>query len=294
MKLTGIFAAIATPFDREGELYQTKLQHNLEKWNKTALSGYLVGGGSGEGPLLSREERSRLFALSAQWAADGRTVIADVTEESVRGSVELAQQAARANCHAVVCGVPHFYRSLMYGENLQSLYFRAVADASPVPVLIYNSPQTTGVDIASETAALLSQHPNIAGVIETGTPAGRVKQIAEHAAPGFQILAGTASALLEFLQAGAQGAVLPFASAAPYSAIAVWEAFRSRETEAAEDWQQRIAEPGILVTDLYGIAGLKHAMDVNGYYGGPPRLPLIAADAGARERVEKAFRDLKG
>jgi 4-hydroxy-2-oxoglutarate aldolase len=294
MKLTGIFAAIATPFDREGELYQTKLQHNLEKWNKTALAGYLVGGGSGEGVLLSAEERVRLFTLSAQWAGAGRQVIADATAESVRASVDLARKASDAGCHAVVCGVPHYYRSLMYGENLQALYFRAVADGSPIPLIICNSPQTTGVDISPETAGQLSAHPNIAGVIETGTPAVRVHQIAEYAQAQFPVLAGTSSALLEFLQAGATGAVLPISSAAPYSTIAVWEAFRSREMEAAADWQQRISEPGILVSDLYGVGGLKHAMDLNGYYGGPPRLPLISVDAAGRERIEKAFRDLKG
>jgi 4-hydroxy-2-oxoglutarate aldolase len=96
------------------------------------------------------------------------------------------------------------------------------------------------------------------------------------------------------LRAGANGAVTAFASAAPYATIAIWEAFRTREEEAGVDWQTRISHPSILVTDMYGVPGLKHAMDVNGYYGGPPRLPFVPVSADARSEIEHAFRDLKG
>ena len=294
MKLTGIFAAIATPFDHEGAIYKTKVQHNLDKWNQTALSGYVIASGSGEGVLLSPDERGELWKLSAQYAGPDKMLIADTSEESVRGTVALAEAAAGAGFHAVLCGVPHFYRSMMYGPETQALYFRAVADRSPLPVILHNAPQTTGVDLAPETAGLLSQHPNIVGVVETGTPAIRIRQIAEAAAAGFAILAGTGSSVLDALDAGAQGAVLPIASAAPYSAIALWEAFRTREKEAALDWQQRLSHASILVTDLYGVAGLKHAMNGNGFYGGPPRLPLSGLAAPARLEIEAAFHDLKG
>jgi 4-hydroxy-2-oxoglutarate aldolase len=93
---------------------------------------------------------------------------------------------------------------------------------------------------------------------------------------------------------GAAGAVLAFANAAPYSAIAVWEAYRTREHEAAQDWQNRISQAAVLVTVKYGIPGLKYAMDLNGYYGGPPRLPLTVLSAEAKREIEEAFRGLKG
>jgi 4-hydroxy-2-oxoglutarate aldolase len=153
---------------------------------------------------------------------------------------------------------------------------------------------TTGVDLLPESIAALSAHPNIAGSIESGTPAGRVRQIRAQVPKTFGVLAGTEAQLLESLQEGANGAALAFASAAPYALIAIWEAFRTREEEAAIDWQQRIAHPSILVTDLYGVPGLKHAMDVNGYYGGPPRLPYAPVSAAAREEIEEAFANLKG
>jgi 4-hydroxy-2-oxoglutarate aldolase len=182
----------------------------------------------------------------------------------------------------------------MYGPETQMLFFRALADQSPVPVLIHNAPQMTGVDLLPETAAALACHPNIAGVIETGTPASRVAQLRSLVPKEFGVLAGTESQVWESLKAGANGAALPFASAAPYAAIAIWEAFRTREDEAGLDWQGRISHPSILATDMYGVPGLKHAMDLNGYYGGPPRLPFVPVSPDARREIEDAFRDLKG
>jgi 4-hydroxy-2-oxoglutarate aldolase len=93
---------------------------------------------------------------------------------------------------------------------------------------------------------------------------------------------------------GACGAILSFANAAPYSCIAIWEAHLKREEAAGMDWQNRIAHAARLVTVKYGIPGLKYAMDLNGYYGGPPRLPLSVPGPEARKEIEEAFRDLKG
>jgi 4-hydroxy-2-oxoglutarate aldolase len=294
MKLQGMFASAATPFDHTGALYRAKVQHNFEKWSRTALSGFIVASLAGEGPLLEPEEKLVVLRLAVASVPEGRLLILDVSNEGVHAAVNLACAAATAGAHAVVSLVPHAYRNLMYGAEAQTLYFRALADRSPVPVIVHNAPMTTGVDLLPETIAVLSAHPNIGGAIESGTPTGRIRQLRELVPKEFGILAGTESQLLDSLKEGANGAALAFASAAPYATIAVWEAFRTREEEAAVDWQQRISHPSILVTDLYGVPGLKHAMDLNGYYGGPPRLPFCPVSAAAREEIEEAFSDLKG
>jgi len=294
MKLQGMFASVATPFDHTGALYRVKVQHNFEKWSRTSLAGFVAGSLAGEGPLMEAHEKLELLRLAAPRIPEGRLLILDISCEGVHAAANLARGAAEAGAHAVVSLVPHAYRNLMYGAEAQTLYFRALADQSPVPVIVHNAPMTTGVDMLPETMALLAAHPNIAGAIESGTPAGRIRQIRALVSKEFGILAGTESQLLDSLKDGASGAALAFASAAPYATIAVWEAFRTREEEAAIDWQQRISHPSILVTDLYGVPGLKHAMDLNGYYGGPPRLPYSPISASAREEIEQAFRDLKG
>ena len=294
MKLQGILAPVATPFDHTGAIYRAKVQHNFEKWSRTALSGFIVASLAGEGPLLEPEEKLVVLRLAVASVPEGRLLILDVSNEGVHAAVNLACAAATAGAHAVVSLVPHAYRNLMSGAEAQTLYFRALADRSPVPVIVHNAPMTTGVDLLPETIAVLSAHPNIGGAIESGTPTGRIRQLRELVPKEFGILAGTESQLLDSLKEGANGAALAFASAAPYATIAVWEAFRTREEEAAVDWQQRISHPSILVTDLYGVPGLKHAMDLNGYYGGPPRLPFCPVSAAAREEIEEAFSDLKG
>ena len=294
MKFQGIFASVATPFDHTGALYRVKVQHNFHKWSRTSLAGVVVGSLTGEGPLLEPEEKLEQLQLAAATTGSERILIADVSEEGVERAGKLARNSAAAGAQAVVSRVPHGYRNLMYGPVAQMLYFRALADRSPVPVLLHNAPQVTGVDLLPETAGALALHPNIVGAIETGTPASRIEQLRAATSKDFAILAGSEVTALEALQAGANGAALAFASAAPYAAIALWEAFRTREQEAAADWQQRIAHPSILITDLYGVAGLKHAMDLNGYYGGPPRLPFVPVSPEARREVEDAFRDLRG
>ena len=294
MKLQGMFAAVATPFDHTGAIYTVKVQHNVGKWFRTALAGIVLGSPAGEGVLMDAEERETLWKLAVPHVPAGKFAIADITAEGVLPAVKLAKAAAAAGAHAVVSLAPHQYRNMMYGPEAQMLFFRGLADRSPVPVVIHNAPLWTGVDLLPETVATLSEHPNIAGVIETGTPGGRIAALRSLVAKDFSVLAGTESQVWDALQTGANGAVLALASAVPYAAVAIWEAFRTREVEAGLDWQQRISHPSILVTDMYGVPGLKHAMDCNGYYGGPPRMPLSPVSLEAKGEIEEAFQIFRG
>lgn len=295
MKLSGIFAAITTPFDHNGEIYRAKIEHNLSRWNANALAGYVVGSSAGEGVLLAHDEKIAVWELSAKSAGEGRTLIADVSVEGVREAADLACQAARLGYHAVCAQVPYYYGGLTYAAESQALFFRALADRSPIPVIILNETGVFGDDDLSANAIVdLSQHPNIAGVIEAGCLGMGFGRLISSVRPGFQVLVGSAPYLWDGLESGAHGAVLPLAAAAPYGAIAVWEAFRTREEEAGLDWQNRISHPAVLVTDIYGVAGLKHAMDLNGYYGGPPRLPLMPVSMKVQAEIARAFEGFSG
>lgn len=298
MKLQGMFALAATPFDHTGAIYRAKVEHNFAKWRRTSLAGFIVGSAAGEGPLLGDAEKVELMKLASAAVGAGAgqpaTLIGDVTQEGVHGAAALARALAEAGAHAVISRAPREYRRLAKAGEFPALYFRALADRSPVPVVIHHAPAETGVEISAAGIAQLAEHPNIAGVVESGTPVSRVGEIRRLAGKEFAVLAGTEGQVWESLLAGANGAALAFASAAPYATIAIWEAFRTREEEAGVDWQGRIAHPSILVTESYGAPGLKHAMDLNGYYGGPPRLPLTPVEAPAKLEIEEAFRDLKG
>jgi len=294
MKLNGIFPPVATPFNAGGEIYAAKVAHNVAKWNRTGLAGYVVCGSTGESVHLTFEEKLRMFELVAQHAAPDKLLICGTGVESVRETLELTRRAAAMGYKAAMVRTPHYYKNLVNNGPAQALYFRAVADASPVPVMIYNWPQATGVDIPADIVVELSHHPNIIAIKESSGNIEKVMQMIRESKPGFQVLVGSAPTLAPSLAVGAAGAVLAYANAAPYSVIAIWEAHRQREFEAAMDWQRRIARPAALVTVKYGIPGLKYAMDLNGYYGGPCRLPLAPLTPGATKEIEEAFAGLKG
>jgi 4-hydroxy-2-oxoglutarate aldolase len=294
MKLHGIYPPITTPFDHTGEIYKIKIEHNVAKWNMTSLAGYVVCGSTGESVFLTAEEKTLCWELVAKHAAPGKTLIAGTGVESVRETVQLTNRAAEIGYKAAMVRTPHYYKAAMNRNEAQLLYFRAVADSAKIPLVIYNWPQTTGIDIAPEVVAKLAEHPNIIAIKESSGNLEKVMQMIRECPAGFQVLTGSAPTLWPSLQAGAVGAVLAFANAAPYATITIWEAHRTRETEAGWDWQGRIARAARLVTVKYGIPGLKYAMDLNGYYGGAPRLPLVPVGAEARKEIEDAFEGLKG
>jgi 4-hydroxy-2-oxoglutarate aldolase len=294
MKLQGIFPPIATPFDHNGDIYPAKVRHNVEKWNRTALAGYVVMGSTGESVMLTADEKYTMWELVAKHAAPEKLLIAGTGMEGVRETVALTNRAAEMGYKAAMVRTPHYYKNLVNRADAQALYFRAVADQSRIPLIIYNWPQATGVDIPVEAVVALSEHPNVIAIKESSGNLEKVMQMIREVKHGFQVLVGSAPTLWPSLLMGASGAILAYANAAPYSVIAIWEAWRTREEAAGLDWQNRIGRPSALVTTKYGIPGLKYAMDLNGYYGGPPRLPLVAPTPEAKKEIEEAFKDLKG
>lgn len=246
LKLKGIIAPLPTPWNADGELYVAKVRHNVAKWNRVALAGYLVGGAVGEGPLLEAEEKRQLWTLVRESAGEGKTLLADVSMPSVRASVGLARVAAELGYTAV--------HALPPAEGDARLYYQALADGSPLPVLARGS----------------FAHPNV-----VSGPEEPVRNLSQH------------------LQQGAGWAIWKLAAAAPFVAVTIQEAVQKREYEAADDWQQRAGEAIRLVEDVHGLPGLKHALDYNGYYGGPCRLPYAPLGRAAEVAIEEALHGLR-
>ena len=287
MKLQGIFPALATCFDHQGNLYKAKVLHNVEKLNQIGLAGYTVCGSTAETPLLSVEERLQLMEWVKQASASEKILIAGVGAESVHETLNVANRAAEIGFHYALALTPFYYRTQMHRPDTQALYFRALADQSKIPVLLYNIPQVTGYTLPVETVAELSHHPNIAGMKDSSGDNVRLKQVVAAVKPGFQVFSGSGAGFGEALELGAAGAILAIANPLPYACVTVWEAFRTREFEAAKDWMARITPPAKLIAATYGIPGLKYAMDLNGYYGGPPRLPFVPPSPKPKPRLRK-------
>jgi 4-hydroxy-2-oxoglutarate aldolase len=268
MKLQGIFAAVTTPFDHKGDIYKVKIEHNIEQWNRTTLAGYTVCGDAGEGELLAHDEKVTVWEMVAKYAGTEKVLIAGASMPGVHETVSLTRRAAELGYKAALIATPRG------PADTQVLYFRSVADQSRIPLILDGA----------EAGAI--EHSNVIAVLND---AGR------GARPGLEALAGSAAHLWPALEGGAAGAILSFAAAAPYACIAIWEAHRTREDEAGIDWQNRIAQAAELVGPSgHGVPGLKHAMDLNAYYGGPPRLPLVVPTPEARRKIEAAFSAFRG
>ncbi len=293
MKIQGIFPALTTPFDYEGHLYKTKVAYNVRKLNEINLSGYVVGGSTGEAPLLTTSERVQLMEWVREASAAEKLLIAGVGCESVHETVLLSNHAAEAGYQAALVLTPHYYRNQMHRPDTQALFFRAVADRSKLPVLLYNLPSVTGYHLPIDTVAELSHHPNIIGMKDSSGNLQSLREVIKEAKPGFQVLSGSGVSFCEAIHLGATGAILAIANPLPYACLTIWEAFRMRQQEAARDWQERILSAARLVAEKHGVPGLKHAMDLNGYYGGPPRLPLTPPSKEAQREIEAAFDGLK-
>ncbi len=291
MKLSGVFASLPTPFDHRGEIYRSKIAQNVGRWNRADLAGYVVAGRAGEAALLTPEEKRLVWELVAAEAKSDALLLAGAGAASVRQTVELTKQAAAIGYHAAVIPPPTPVGWGAEPPETARLYYRGVADQAALPVIAEN-PAAEPARLADDDVATLAEHPNIIAVIDE-SPEGR--PVPPDGFPEtFDILAGESPSPASLLISGASGMVSGFAAAAPFFCLNLEGAVRTREYDAARDIEQR-ARPAIDLLRLrYGIAGLKYALDLNGYYGGSARLPLPPLTPEAKQKIEAAFHGIGG
>ncbi|MHB1652658.1 MAG: 4-hydroxy-tetrahydrodipicolinate synthase [Desulfitobacteriaceae bacterium] len=272
-KLHGVYAPIPTPF-AEGKIAYDQLEKNLAFWLNSKLSGLVVLGSNGEFVLLSPEEKDELIAFVCAKAKGHKPVIAGTGAESTEETLRLTKKAAEAGVAAVLVVTPNYYKGSMTDAVLKKFY-TTVADESPVPVILYNMPRNTGINISTKLVADLAKHPNIIGIKDSG---GNIVQIAEmiHTTPpDFSVFAGSASFLYASLVLGAKGGTLALANILPDECAEVQELFETGQLAESKELQMKLLESNTAVTARWGIAGLKAALDMLGYYGGDPRPPLM-------------------
>lgn len=274
ISLRGVFPPVATPFDAAGNPDLEALAGNLRALNRYSLSGYVVLGSNGEGVFLNDEERQEIWRAARQAIPPDRLMIAGTGCESTRQTIALCQRAAEAGADAVLVITPHYYGSRMTPASLAH-HYQAVADASPVPVILYNVPSNTHLDMDAVTIAHLSTHPNIVGIKDTSGNIAKMADTIRQAAQEFQVLAGSASFFLPALAVGAVGGVLALANIAPQQCIDLYHLFQSGQWEEAARLQRWMIPVNAAVTTRFGVAGLKAAMDMLGYSGGHVRSPLL-------------------
>jgi 4-hydroxy-2-oxoglutarate aldolase len=287
--LAGIFPPIPTPFEADGSLALGRLKDNLGRWDALPLKGYVVGGSNGEFPLMTLDERVRMVQAARQVADPNRVVLAGSGMESTLATIDLTARMADAGAAAALVVTPSYYRGRMTTPALIA-HYRQIADSSPIPIVLYNVPANTGVDLPIEAAVELSRHPNIPGMKESGGDVTKIARILAACEPGFQVLAGSGGFFLGALAVGAVGCIAALANVAAPSLDSLFVRFRAGEIGQARKIQQQLVEANAAVTSVYGVPGLKAALDLLGFYGGPVRSPLQALPEAEKSRLAEILR----
>ena len=349
MLLNGIFAAITTPFYPDGKVYFRKIEHNVDRYSRTPISGIAVLGSTGEAVMLTDQERREVLREARNAAANHTVLLAGTSAESAIATLELTEYAASLSYDAALVRPPSYYKPQMKPENILAFY-RFVADRSPLPVVLYKAPVFTGYDLPLEIIAELAEHPRIIGIKESGGSLEKIERLAQStrhvqyevpvtevftavtarmlaeesaekagnvvpveslsgstttavaAKPklktrtrnaGFQVLCGSGHQVLNALDKGASGALIAFACIAPTACFEIYTAWKDRDPKLAEEKQQRIAAAAQRIVGQLGIPGIKYALDLNGYYGGTPRLPLLPVTAAVKQEIDKLLPDIR-
>jgi 4-hydroxy-2-oxoglutarate aldolase len=274
ISLRGVFTPLVTPFDEKEEFVPEKMAFNIGRLNEYGLNGYVVLGSNGEYVYLSEHEKLEVLKTARQSIPTDRLMIAGTGCESTRNTIELTCKAAEIGADAAIIVNPAYYKSNMTVPALAAHYHK-VADASPIPVIIYNFPPGTGIDLSAELLAQLSRHPNIIGVKDTGGMMPKMGEVIRQAPPDFQVLAGSAGFMLPSLLIGAVGGVLALADIAPRECVDIYRLYCAGDLENARGLHLRMLPVNQAVTSRFGISGLKAAMDMLGYQAGLPRSPLL-------------------
>ena len=295
--LRGVLLPITTPFDAAGDVDLVGLRSNIAKWNATGISGYVLLGSTGERVHL--DEREYLEVIEAARAGierrpQGLTFIAGAGQQSTRATInEIKRVSAAVSIDAFLVITPHFYRPSMTQPALIA-HYQSVADASPVPLILYSMPALTGVRIEPETAARLSEHENIIGIKDSSADLDGLRETIKLVRKDFAVLTGNGTVLSQALSAGACGGILAVGCVAPAVCIAIARAVQSGDTATAEKLQATLTPLAEAVTVRFGIGGLKAALEMKGYVGGAVRAPLRAPDDDAREEIRRCLDAAEG
>jgi 4-hydroxy-2-oxoglutarate aldolase len=285
-QLAGVLAPIPTPFDSTtGEVAPVHLRQNVSRLLAAGLDGVVVAGSTGEAALLDPEEQRRMVGWVREVLPDKAWLLVGTGAESTRQAVALTRAAAAEGADAVLVRPPGYFATAVSPASLSD-YFRAVADASPVPVLVYNIPKYTHLPIAAGLLQQLAAHANVVGVKDSS---GDAKNLAAYrdAAPAWSVFVGSGSLVYAALELGCDGGILAVACFAAALCAELLAAFRAGDRERAGHLQQRLVPLDREIVGKLGPGGVKAAMDAVGLYGGPVRPPLAPVARGERERVAR-------
>ena len=275
-RFAGVFTPIATPFTSNDTVDEKGLASNVKRWMTTPLTGLVVLGSNGEAPQLDDDEADRVVEIVRAGVPKDRPLIVGSGRESTKATIAATRRAAELGADAALVRTPSFFKSQMTTEVFIR-HYSAVADASRIPVLLYNVTMYTAVTLPVDAIEQLSAHPNIAGIKESGNDLPYISECINRTPDDFTFLAGSATTLFQSLCSGADGAVLALAALLPDECVEMVKLVKENRIAQARELQRRLTPIARSIGGGFGISGLKAALDLLGFSGGPPRPPLRPA-----------------
>ena len=290
MNFKGVFAALTTPFI-EDRISPEKLGENIQRYDRFQLSGYVVLGSTGESVFLTDEESEKLVEAAKASASKEKKIIAGTARESTKETLNFTNRMAGLGIDAALVRTPSYFKSLMDQEALKRHYL-TIAEQAKVPIFIYNIPRNTGISVDSDLIIRLSQHDNIAGIKDSSGNLSFLGEFLPHVSSKFHVLSGAGSVFLQGLLLGAQGGILALAAVVPGLCVKLYELFSKKNLEEAFRLQLQLIPLNKAIIQTYGIPGIKCALDLLGYNGGPPRLPLLPLGEKGKEELKTLLDEL--
>ena len=284
---TGVFSPITTPFDADGSLNLEALKANVKKYAATPLHGYLALGSNGENKSLTHDEKIAVAKTIIDNKSPDQIVMAGSIFESTMETIAFAKEMEALGADYITLLSPCYFKSMMKDEVLIR-YFTDVASAVDTPCMLYNAPQFCGgVTLSLNVIKECAKHPNIVGIKDSSS--GNVEKIALSLPKDFQVLSGSANSFFSCLLNGGIGGVISLANTVPEIVCRMYQYFVDGALDKAAALNRELIKANIGISGKCGVAGVKYAMDLNGYFGGVPRLPLLPITEDGRKSVEAAF-----
>jgi 4-hydroxy-2-oxoglutarate aldolase len=289
-KPCSVLLPITTPFHGDGAVDLASLRANISMWNQTGIAGYVVLGSTGERVNLGEDEQLQVIATAREEVPADLIFMAGVGQQSTHATIqEIGRLTAAVTVDAVLVITPHFYRTAITQAALVA-HYRAVADASPVPLILYSMPALTGIKIEAETAANLSQHPNIIGIKDSSNDLAALQETIKLVRDDFAVLTGNGTVFSDALRSGACGGILAVGCVAAELCLEIFRAEKSSDQARAERLQDALTPLAAAVTTRFGIGGLKAALDIIGYAGGHVRAPLRSLEDQERAEIQRCLK----
>lgn len=293
LTIGGIYPPLPTFFTTDEELDLQTLQHHIGQLKDTGLAGYVVLGSNGEAVHLTSEERAQIIAAARIAAGDSAQLMAGCGDQSTRVTLAHCRLAAENGADIALILPPFYYKSRMQSQALLS-HYRAVADESPLPLLLYNMPNNAGgLDLDAGLVVELARHPRILGIKDSAGDIPKLARIIEQASADFMVMAGSAGYLLPALKVGAVGAISALANIFPREVCHIQTLFAGNTLEEAERLQERLKPANTAVTATYSVPGLKAALEMIYGYGGNSRSPLLPLDDAESRHLSEILQDLQ-